>query len=441
MKASVLVLVFITVLSQAHALSISEVMSNPTGDDGGREWIELYNNGTLDIDLSALTISTKSGIFVPVVPLSGGVVLVPGKYAIVGSTVAGVTKFSQDYGTYNGVLLKSGMSLVNTGTAFLEIQLNGVTLDRISSYTAAKEGTSYSLIGGVFAQGVPSPGEENVVVSTPQNDVVPTGTSPVGSQTTVTQSSPLLSDVVFFLPKEKMAVAGALSLFSVSSSNHEGSPVSNMAYTWSFGDGGEGRGASTTYRYLYPGRYVVKVEGGNGVVTGIATMLVRVVAPDISLTPIGIGKYGMYIDLDNPSSYDLDISQWKISIDGATFSFPKNMILAHGITRIAGVALGFASTTVSSSSIIKLLFPTMEEVTRLQQVITQEIVSSAQEESIQTKTLLNPKKVEILQQSKKTIQLKKEQTKELQRATSTQHALKKDVRIAAWIKSFFSSSR
>ncbi len=365
MKLSLLFLIFVSSIVSVQALVISEIMSNPIGDDSGREWIEVYNNSESDVDISSLTISIKGGNFVVATPVSGGTTLGPHMYGVIASIVSGSTRFTQDYPTYAGVLVKSSVSLVNTGVTSIEIKLAGVVADTISSYTAAKEGQTYSLINGSFSSGAPTPGEENKALVS--EDTTPTTTTQTGNQTTIAQTSPPLADITLFLPQEKVVVAGAPSTFSVYSTTRAGSAISNMVYTWAFGDGGQSTGSSTVYRYLYPGRYIAQVEGTNGLIAGTGRIIVTVVPPDISITPIAMGKYGPYVDITNPNTYDLDLSLWRLSVDGALFTFPKNTLLAQGVTRFPGSALGFASTTISSSTLIKLLFQNMEEVLRLSQ--------------------------------------------------------------------------
>lgn len=382
MKHFISLLILLHTVVYAHGLVINEILSNPVGDDGGREWIEIYNGTDSSVDLTSLSISIKGGAFVPVTSVSGGTLVGPYGYAIIGATVGGVTKFALEYPTFIGPLFKSSISLVNTGVTSLELKVAGAVVDTLSSYTAAKEGSSYSLVGGTFVTGTPTPGEENKQLVT--EDVTPTTTTPSGTQMTLAQASPPATDITIYLPKEKIVVAGAPALFSVFSLTQAGKAIENMTYVWGFGDGGSGTGSSTLYRYFYPGRYVAQVEGTNGLIAGSGRMIVRVVSPDISISSIGNGKYGNYIDITNPNDYDLDISLWKISIDGVPFSFPKNTLLSQGKTRFSGAALGFASTTISSSTIIRLLFQNMDEVIR----ITQGGSTFSMEETLPTKTTI-----------------------------------------------------
>ena len=440
MKKFITLLALIYTTTVAQALVINEVMSNPIGDDSGREWIELYNNEESVVDISTLTISIKGGTFIPVIQVSGGISISPHGYAIIGSTVSGATKFTLDYPSYSGPLLRSSISLVNTGVTSIEIKLQGTSADTLSSYTAAKEGNTYSLIGGIFTVGTPSPGEENkqVLVTTNDTTQTQTATEQTVTQTTITQAPPPSADIIFYLPKEKTVIAGAPSLFSTYTMSHDGKPIDAMLYTWSFGDGGERKGATTTYRYFYPGNYVVEVEGGNNLVAGTGVMKVRVVAPDISVSTVGIGKYGSYIDFTNPNNYDLDISHWKISIDGAVFPFPKNTILGTGITRFPGITMGFASSTITSETLIKLLFPNMEEVLR----VTQGVSGSTFLEATTTKSTVSLVSVAVRPQGfehqAKKYQVSASSTSSTSSGTNLiTKTVKKDIRLASFIKSLF----
>lgn len=432
MKKFLSFLIFISAITHVRALIINEILSNPAGDDGGREWIEVYNDTDNDIDIATLTISIKGGAFVPVTPVSGGTSIAPHGYGIISSTVSGITRFTQDYPTYNGTLFRSSISLVNTGVTSVELKMQGVTLDSVSSYTAAKEGSSYSLLSGTFGQGVPTPGEENKPGSSEEE--TPATVVQSGTQTTLPQAAPPSADITLYLPKEKVVVAGAPALFSVVSSTHAGKIIDGMTYTWGFGDGGQATGSSTLYRYLYPGRYIAQVEGTNGLIAGSGRMVVRVVAPEISLSPIGVGKYGPYVDITNPNDYDLDISLWKITIDGIPFSFPKHTILTQGTTRFPGATMGFASTTVSSSTLIRLLFQNMDEVLRIIQGKESLQIIQNITQRVATTTIGIPR-------SKIVTITPRQMVASSSKATTTKILVRKeqkDVRLASFIRSIFS---
>lgn len=355
---------YVLCVAQGYALIINEVLSNPTGDDSGREWVELYNNSSSTIDLSGFTISIKGGTSVPIISVSGGATVSPFGYAIIGSTVSGATKFLQDYPLYNGPLFRSSISLVNTGTTSIDVKSGGVTVASLPSYSAAKEGSSLSLLGGVYIVTTPTPGAENKESGNGGTQEATT-TQTSGTQITIPQMSSPSPDIVIYLSQERTVVAGAPTTFSVSATTGAGAVLDNLTCTWSFGDGGSGTGTTTVYRYFYPGRYVAFVDISNGKVAGKGRVLVKVVAPELSISTIKESKYGKYFEVYNPNQYEVDVSTWRVSLDGALFSFPMNTVLLPGSTIISGRSLGFASSTVRNGSVLSLLFPNNEEVVRV----------------------------------------------------------------------------
>lgn len=460
-KLLFLLMALLSGLTASQALIINEIMSNPIGDDGGREWVEIYNDGEDSINLSALTLSIKGGTPLLVTSLQGGTALSKNGYAIISSTVTGASKFLQDYPNYSGVLLKSAISLVNTGITSIELKISGHLEGSALSYTASKEGNSYAFINGTYVLGTPTPGAENQTASPSTDDGE--GSSTSTNQYTITQTSAPTADIVLYLPFEKIVIAGVVTNFSTSGMTRGGKVIENMTYSWSFGDGGQGTGSTTVYSYNYPGRYIAQVEGGNGLVSGVGRMKVRVVSPDIAIKGISTGKYGTFIDIDNPNSYDIDFSQWRLSIDGVSFSFPKNtLISANGITHLSGMAMGFASTTFSSSTLIKILFPTLEEVTRYTQNLEEhkEEIKSGNFVNSVFKSIATTRKLDTVNSgtfkdkrgsdSPQGKELRKEKefnsistttlsfSKNITIATSSHSAFKKDTRIALFFRNLFS---
>lgn len=438
LKAFFATITFVGLTSLTQALVINEIMSNPIGDDGGREWVELYNETADPVDMSGLTISIKGGTSVAVTPVSGGTVIPPLGYAIIGSVVSGATKFSLEYPSYNGPLLKSSVSLVNTGVTSLDIRLGGSIVSSISSYTAAKEGFSYSLFQNSYSIVQPTPGKENQASASTPSESDTNSTTAISNQVTIAQMSPPSSDIILVLPSEKIVVAGAPTQYSVYAQTTAGKAIDNLTYTWAFGDGGQKTGSSTLYRYFYPGRYIAQVEATNGLVVGVGRMSVRVVAPDIFVSSIQTGKYGSYVTLVNPNTYNLDISEWKLSIDGSIFLFPKNTLLGVGETKFSGVAMGFASTTVTSSTVIKLLFSNMEEIVRThQQEKDEEVkVTSAEKKEVAKGLTVKPAPTTL----KKLIKVAPPPASSMSTTTKKGTSLRqteKDTRIASWVRTFF----
>lgn len=430
MKPFVVLMLVTSAVIHSHALLISEVMSNPIGDDSGREWVEIYNNAQTAVDLSLLTISIKGGSYVVVTPVQGGTSLPAGGYAIIGSVVTGATKFLQDYPSYTGILMRSSISLVNTGVTSIDVKLGSTVADSLPTYTATKEGYTLSLVSGSFVQGSQTPGAENQASLSDSSSGSSSSTS-TESQIVVPQMSPPSPDMTLYLPFERTVVAGAEVEFMTSATTRAGKPLDNLTCMWAYGDGGQGKGTSTLYRYAYPGTYIAQVEGTTGLVSGLARMTVRVVSPDIHIVQTGTGKYGAYVDIENPNTYDIDLSQWRLIIQGVSYPFPKNTLMApYTKVRFSGLAMGFASTTFFSSSTVKIVFPNLEEVTTYLVPATPGTTTSSRMVSQRASPYVTG-----VVHSVGALRIVATSSPEKQATTSVQRAPHRDTRIVSFLKS------
>lgn len=383
-KLFLILLNLIGISFYAHALIISEIMYDPQGSDTSREWVEVYNDTQGDINLSTWKFfesDTNHGL----VSNQGGTIVPVNGYAVIADNPA---KFLLDYPTFSGILFDSVFTggLSNSGEHLaLKETSAGPEISPVDYNPALggnDDGSTLSFISGAWTRGEATPASENKASVL---EIVSTSTSATTTenQATVAQMSPPTSDIIFYMPFEKTVVAGADAEFKTYSMTRSGKNVDNLICNWSFGDGGQSTGTSTKYIYAYPGKYITQVEGTNGYVAGTGRINVRVVAPDIFIEKIGAGKYGTYIDIKNPNTYDLDLSQWKLLINEQSFPFPKNTLIAgNTTTHFSGMAMGFASTTISASTTIKILFPNLEEVAKY--VVPSDIVST-----ISTSTISN----------------------------------------------------
>jgi hypothetical protein len=368
------ILIVIAVLASIRsvdALQISEIFSNPVGDDSGREWVEIYNDEQTPLLLSKVGVSIKGAKPVTITPVSSQESIAPGEYAVVGSTLSGATLFTQDYPSFQGILGKAQMSLVNTGSATVALYYDGALMTTLDAYSPAKEGKSLARVSDVYSEQNPTPGLSNQSqVSEASGETSTQVSSPVSSssgQNSIQLTRKQVEDVPEFLlklPKEKMVIAGADTEYVLKASLSKGALTRPVITHWSFGDGGEKDGSTTTYAYAYTGTYNVVVDAWSGEFEGKTSMKVKVVSPNIIIGSIARDERGSYIELVNPNVYDLMISQWKISIDGVTYTLPRNTTLyASSTTKISGKALGFDSIVFSSTTKVLLLYPHNEIVT------------------------------------------------------------------------------
>ncbi|MFA6609016.1 MAG: lamin tail domain-containing protein [Candidatus Paceibacterota bacterium] len=441
MKRFLITILFIGGIIQTHALIISEVMYDPEGSDTSCacEWVEVFNDSESPVDFSSWKFfenDTNHGL----VSNIGGAIIPPNSYAVIADNP---TKFLTANQNFSGILFDSVFSgmLSNSGEHIsIKESSSGTEISPVDydpSLGGGNDGSSLSKIGGVWVRGKATPGAENQPELEEVKSLASSLSVKTNSQTTISQKSPPAPDIVFYMPFEKVVVAGAESYFSTYGLTHSGKIIDDLVCDWAFGDGGQATGTSTKYRYAYPGRYIAQVEGNNGYVTWIGRMTVHVVPPDISITKIEKGKYGWYVDILNPNTYELDLSQWKLSINGSIFPFPKNTLIASkGVTHFSGASMGFANITLLPDTVVKIMFPNQEEVTRF--TLNNNVTNQSDSQGVVLGTSTTKTPLVLSNDTKPVVKnIRKIPTAE-KVSTTTQTVNKtKDRRIIVWFKSLF----
>lgn len=135
-------------------------MYDVVGADTGREWIELYNDGDEEINLSEYKFF-EGEVNHKMTLVQGGAVLPPRSYAIL---VVNEAKWKADWPSFGGMMLDSTFSLSNSGEALEIRDKNLKTLDKYSYNTALggnEDGKSLQKIDGSWVASRPTPGVLN----------------------------------------------------------------------------------------------------------------------------------------------------------------------------------------------------------------------------------------------------------------------------------------
>jgi hypothetical protein len=141
---------------KAAILRITEIMYNPQGNDEGREWIEVRNEGSIAVALEDMKLA-ESGQRHGITPYKGAGALPPGGYAIITSNPDG---FLEAFPAFNGLLFDSSFSLKNTGERV------GIEGGGYEPHTASYDplwggddnGKSLQWNGNAFIEALPTPG-------------------------------------------------------------------------------------------------------------------------------------------------------------------------------------------------------------------------------------------------------------------------------------------
>ena len=377
--STLLVFTFAIFVSSASALQISEIMYDPAGSDTGNEWIELYNDTASDINLTTYKLfenNTNHGITAS----QGGNIISAGEYVVVADNVV---NFLSSHSGHTGKVFDSAFSLSNSGE-LLEMRDSNATVLYSVSYSvlagANGTGATLNLISDNWVAYLATPGliSSQISVSSNDNNVTTiasstatttntssaTNTSSTTTSTTTnngveeisninaninsqyvptyttgwyTSRTYSLGDINMLTPKEVYTVVGAETYFFVKPIDSKKNTIVTNTY-WSYGDGSEGSGVTSTHRYYNSGTYIAYVESEVNNAYGVERIRVYVDNPDISIIDVSEAK----VTLKNNSNKDLNIGGFILASDQGYFKLSRQLlILQNGTLKIDGRAVGF----------------------------------------------------------------------------------------------------
>ncbi|MDO8510355.1 MAG: lamin tail domain-containing protein [bacterium] len=339
-------------------ITITEIMYDAEGTDSGYEWFEIHNGGGAAVDLTGWKFFEAETNHALSLFGSGSLTVSPGGYAVVASNPE---KFLEKWQSLGGLIKSSWSSFSNTGETFviknpsLEA-VHAVTYD--SSSGAAGDGKSLQMVGSTW---VAKPATPGAAPETALPDLSSPLDPPAADQAVATTNPPQSSAIVPLVPtltvsiqtSSKTAIAGADVLFEGRVLGINKQPIDNARLIWNFGDGASKEGKNVLHSFSYPGDYIVVLDAASGELAGTARLRLKVVTPDIALSAISQGPDG-FIELVNRSSYELDLSSWRLSNSELFFSFPKNTIIpGHQTIKFATKTIGFSTLNAK----VALLYP------------------------------------------------------------------------------------
>jgi len=336
---AVLVVFLLPLLSLAQ-VEITEVMYDLEGSDSGREWIEIYNTTTTDVDLFGWKLfEAETNHKVNSVVEGGATVLPAQSYALI---VDNFEKFKVDYPSFSGLVFDSAFSLSNSGENFILRNSELVDIDGVNylaEWGSSGDGQSLQKVNSNWVSAIPTPGGANstdsqfVAESDPEDtpDDIPDEVSPP-TTTTNPPIAPVITYKIepqvfaYILPTLNKPIAGASFVFEGDSRGLLDEPLQNAVYQWTFGDGGRAEGQKVLYTYQYPGDYVLILQVVSGKYTGIDRLEVKVLPSDILISDVGFTNGDQFIEIYNPSTYELNLSWWILRNGKDHFTFQKTLL-------------------------------------------------------------------------------------------------------------------
>ena len=190
--------IFPKIVWASSGLIINEIMYDLKGSDEKHEWLELYNAGPAEIDLTGFKINdgdstTNHGLNAPPKNNSrGSLVLAANSYLLLAHDAA---TLATDLPNYNGTVIDTVLSLGNDSATLKIINADGQEISSVSySKTMGANGNGKTLAwdGKQFKESLAeggTPGSANSVLDSPTASL-PASLSPSASPTTSAAVSP-----------------------------------------------------------------------------------------------------------------------------------------------------------------------------------------------------------------------------------------------------------
>lgn len=386
-KYYIFVLIFLGSFNIAHAnLEITEIMYNPNLSGGDYDWVEIYNNGENSIDLTKYyfyadtkgisSTSTRHGI-------TGTGLLDSKKYVILSSD--SIANFKLKY-NFSGVVFHSSFDISTSTETTLAITSDSTkppaddkTYKDISDPTlgANNDGNSLQKIEGIWNESSPTPGVSNTqsdtavtTESTSNNDNSTTISSNISTSINTNNNSSssstskiLSSDIGEYIIttkiiSPKIITAGLPFYISSLTTTSKKETLAVGKYVWNFGDGTSSELRSQQefeHTYNYGGEYVLSLSFFNNSFEKIPVatnrIIIKVISADITISSVGQGE-DSFIELENKSNYEIDISKWIVTAGIHNFIIPSGtIILPNHKLKLSNKITGFEANDILSISV------------------------------------------------------------------------------------------
>lgn len=321
-------------------IEITEIMYDLEGSDAKREWVEVFNNGSVSIDLTDWRFNDGKNHTFPepeLIPPESFAILVSDKNTFLAENTVSVP------------VIDTVMSLNNTIDTLSLINAEGVEVSSItydSALGASGDGHSLQVINGNVVPAIPTPGEQNsneqFETETEQEETSNSSSESAPTAPSVAETDPYVNpSIKAYAGNDKTVLSGGLVFFEGKGTGLKGEALINARYVWNFGDGSTKEGIHVSHSYVYPGTYPVMLNVTSGKFVKSDQVIVTVEEPNLELH-----LEADRVEIKNKAKQDADISYWVLQNGKHKFSFPKDTMLLSQNTHIFTHEItGFSSTT------------------------------------------------------------------------------------------------
>ncbi|OGI87781.1 hypothetical protein A2995_00690 [Candidatus Nomurabacteria bacterium RIFCSPLOWO2_01_FULL_33_24] len=331
---------------------INEIAWMGNSNSSSDEWIELYNLGGSDIDLTNWTLEATDDS--PSITLSG---FLPSFnfFLLERTDDSSAPTISADF-IYTGALSNDGEHLILKNDLGEIINQIDASTGWLAGDNATKETMQWD--GAVWQTGEATPRATNIGSSS--NHGGESGGSSSKELIIIDENIP-----VFSLPTKmstkiiapESMIAEAPYIFSSKTLNSGGEILIKGKYTWNFGNGEireDQENKDFEYTYSHPGEYVVILEyrknfyNLNPDVTD--RIVIEVIPADLSIS--NVFEDGS-IELFNESDNEINIGKWSLKSNDNYFNIPKNTFILSGKKLVFSPSVtGFTNIALNQMALI-----------------------------------------------------------------------------------------
>lgn len=291
-----------------------------SSQDANDEWIELFNNGSINVDLSGWQLNAQDGA--PTINLEG--IIPANSFFLLERTDDSSAPAAAADLIYTGALSNSGEILILRDGSGVEIDRADGSGDwQIGGNNNTKETLQRTAAGWITATatprlanaGQPQSGELSEQINQSSNQEFSGSIAPLENSFSIKALA----------GPDKIAVAGAETEFRGEALGLKNEPLENARYLWIFGDGTQKEGKTVRHTYYFPGIYQVILNVSSGYYSASDYLKVTVIPNELYISEIkSASGNSSWIEIHNPSASTLDISRWLLKSRNQKFVFPDS---------------------------------------------------------------------------------------------------------------------
>jgi PKD repeat protein len=164
-----------------------------------------------------------------------------------------------------------------------------------------------------------------------------------------------LPQIKAYAGKDRTVTVGANVEFRGQAFGLNDEPLDNARYLWTFGDGASKEGKNIIHIYQYPGNYIVALNVSSGEYSASNYILVKAIPNQVFISEIKTGA-DSFIELENKSKEEIDLSDCQIKYNNQIFTFPQATRVRPNTYLVIPSSVS-GTVFYSGKGIVELLYP------------------------------------------------------------------------------------